>query len=82
MVRDGLMIFNSVHSVMRAEKVLRKAGFDVRVMPVPRMLSSDCGLSLAFRLSEREAACLLLTETGALPVELYEAVGESYSKIS
>jgi hypothetical protein len=38
---------------MKAEKALKQAGFDVRLIPVPRQLSSDCGLSIAFRLEDR-----------------------------
>lgn len=71
MRRDGLLIFNSVHKVMRAEKVLRKSGFDVKVMPVPRQLSSDCGLSLAFFLAELTQIIEQLEAEGVVPAETY-----------
>lgn len=80
MVRNGLYIFNSVHKVMKAEKALKKAGFDVRIMPVPRMLSSDCGLSLAFRVEEAQALQECLQEAGCAPEEVYRLVGEEYLK--
>jgi len=33
---------------MRAEKVLLKAGLAVKLIPVPREFSSDCGVALRF----------------------------------
>ncbi len=68
--RDGVLIFHSIHKVMRAEKILRAAGLDVRLMPVPRQLSSDCGLSIAFRSADRQAVEAALRSEGCL----YEAV--------
>ncbi len=71
MDRDGVLIFHSIHKVMRAEKVLRAAGLDVRLMPVPRQLSSDCGLSIVFRSAEREAVEAALRSAGCPYEELY-----------
>lgn len=64
MTRDAVLIFHSIHKVMKAEKALRAAGLDVRVMPVPRQLSSDCGLSIAFRSQDREAVDEVLEGAG------------------
>ncbi|TAL17141.1 DUF3343 domain-containing protein [bacterium] len=72
MVRDGLFIFNSVHRVMKAEKVLKSGSVNARVMPVPRQLSSDCGLALAFPLAERETAEILLHSAGIVPEETWK----------
>ncbi len=33
---------------MRAEKVLKNAGIAVKLIPTPRELSSDCGISARF----------------------------------
>lgn len=71
MVRDGLLIFNSVHKVMKAEKLLKGAGLNARVMPVPRQLSSDCGLSLALPFDECERAMSVLSLGGVSPEELW-----------
>jgi hypothetical protein len=32
---------------MRAEKLLKDAGFSCKLIPVPRQLSSDCGICLS-----------------------------------
>ena len=71
MVRDGLFIFNSVHKVMSAEKILKEGGINARVMPVPRQLSSDCGLAIAFPLAERGAGALILQDSNCEPEGVY-----------
>ncbi|RLB70757.1 MAG: hypothetical protein DRH03_06710 [Deltaproteobacteria bacterium] len=46
------LIFHSIHNVMLAEELLLDADIQVDMIPVPRELSSDCGMSLACRLSD------------------------------
>lgn len=80
--RDGVLIFHSIHRVMRAEKVLKQSGLDVRLMPVPRQLSSDCGLSLAFSFADREQVEAALQEAGCSPEELHKLEGGDYRQIA
>ncbi|OGO07097.1 MAG: hypothetical protein A2Y61_04525 [Chloroflexi bacterium RBG_13_60_13] len=35
-------------NALRAEKLFKKTGIAVRLVPVPRQLSSDCGICLRF----------------------------------
>ena len=81
MVRDGLLIFNSIHKVMRAEGLLKSGGCTVKIMPVPRALSSDCGLSIAFELVQLEEVNSLLERQGCLPDESYEVVEGEYKRL-
>jgi len=81
MERDGVFIFHSIHRVMKAEKALKKAGLDVRLMPVPRQLSSDCGLSIAFFLRDLEAARVALESAGCLFEELHALEGDRYRRL-
>jgi hypothetical protein len=39
---------------VRSEKVLNAAGIHCRLIPVPRHLSSNCGLAVCFDWPERE----------------------------
>ena len=41
-------IFPSVQHALRAEKLLKDADIPCRLIPVPRRLSSDCGVCLRF----------------------------------
>jgi hypothetical protein len=41
-------LFRSVHHALRAEKLLNEAGIPCKLIPIPRNLSSDCGVCLRF----------------------------------
>jgi hypothetical protein len=48
MDKFGVILFNTNSSAMQAEAVLKKANVIVKMIPTPRELSSDCGISLRF----------------------------------
>ena len=41
-----IITFISVHFVIKAEKILKKEGINVRLVPTPRKISSDCGMAI------------------------------------
>jgi len=44
----GVVLFQSISSALRAEKLLKKEGINHKLIPVPRHLSSDCGVCIRF----------------------------------
>jgi hypothetical protein len=42
----SVFLFQSTSGAIRAEKLGLESGFKVKLIPVPRQLSSDCGLCL------------------------------------
>ena len=44
----GAVLFFTTSAAMRGEKVCKEAGLDVKLIPTPRQLSSDCGIALRF----------------------------------
>ena len=57
MVMRGLycvVLFPSMSDTLRAEKALKQRHISTKLIPVPRELSSDCGVCLRFE-SESEA---------------------------
>jgi hypothetical protein len=44
----GVVLFYTTSAAMRGEKVCKKAGLGVKLIPTPRQLSSDCGIALRF----------------------------------
>jgi hypothetical protein len=48
----GVVLFYTTSSAMGAEKLLARAGLAVKLIPTPRQLSSDCGISLRFTWDE------------------------------
>jgi len=57
---DGIILFHTTASAIRAENTLVAAGMTVRLIPTPRELSSDCGVALRFDGSQAERARALL----------------------
>lgn len=47
---DGFLVilFVSVSHALKAEKILKGEGIPFKLIPVPRHLSSDCGVCLRF----------------------------------
>jgi hypothetical protein len=44
----GVALFRSVSHALRAERIALQAGLKVKLIPVPRQLSSNCGTALRF----------------------------------
>jgi hypothetical protein len=42
------VLFHSTSSALRLDKLCRAEGLDVKLIPVPRHLSSDCGVCMRF----------------------------------
>jgi len=80
MVREGdrVAIFHSVHKVMKAEKLLKLARVEILLIPVPRELSSDCGLAIRFAEAVEGQVLAVLDEAGLPPVELFRKVEGRY----
>ena len=62
MSSHGVALFHSTSAALRSEKVLKKAGFAVKLIPVPREFSSDCGVSLRFDWCEADNVTATLAE--------------------
>ena len=51
---QGVVLFFTTSSALRAERVLLDAKFAIKLIPTPRQFSSDCGIACRFDWSERE----------------------------
>ncbi len=71
-----LLTFPSIFYALRAEKVVQGAGLRGRLIPVPRELSSLCGLALELDPAEAGRALYLLQATGIVPERKVRAVKE------
>lgn len=49
-----VMLVHSTSHALRAEKVLQRAGISCKLIPVPRHLSSDCGVSVRIETTDLE----------------------------
>lgn len=51
----GVLLVYTTSAAVRGEKMAKQAGVPVKLIPVPRQFSSDCGLALRFEWAQRDA---------------------------
>jgi len=56
----AVILVPSTSHALRAEKVLQQAGIGCKLIPVPRQLSSDCGVCVRIGRADQEAALRVL----------------------
>lgn len=49
-----VILFDSVSSTLLAEKLLKKQGVPFKIIPIPKNISSDCGVCIRFSSPERD----------------------------
>lgn len=49
-----VIILFSIHFVLKAEKLLLKENIPIDVIPVPRSISSDCGMAIEYSCEQTE----------------------------
>jgi hypothetical protein len=64
----GVILFPSIHHVLRAEKIALEKGFSIKLIPVPRHLSSDCGVCMRIPWEEKDSIQKTLIDAG-VPIE-------------
>jgi hypothetical protein len=60
MKQYGVVLFHTTSAVMQAEKMMIKAGLNIKLIPTPREFSSDCGLALRFDWTNGESVKSIL----------------------
>ena len=66
-----VVLFYSTSLAIRAEKIAKNAGCQVKLIPTPRHLSSDCGTALRFNAQDKDAI-----------IKAFEEVNLDYDRIS
>lgn len=59
---ECLATFDTTHMALFFEKTCRNSGLKVRIVPVPRQLSSSCGLACSFPCEDEERVKALALE--------------------
>jgi hypothetical protein len=72
---EGVVLFHTVHALLRLEKALIERGVAVRTVPTPRHLSSDCGTALCFAAAEAGAVRSAVEELGLEIEGIHELEG-------
>jgi hypothetical protein len=50
-----VVLFNSVSYALKSEKILKKENIPFKLIPVPKSISSDCGVCIRFIPENRDA---------------------------
>ena len=58
---QAVILFYTSNHAFRAEKLLKAQGYICRLIPVPRHLSSECGVCLRIEAAHQDAAQEFLT---------------------
>ena len=66
--RYRVILVHSTSHAIRGEKLLSRAGIESKLIPVPRTISSDCGVCLRIDPQDEERAQLVL-EDGRLEID-------------
>ena len=74
-------VLEAIHYVIKGEKILKGAGLSIDVIPVPREISSDCGMALEFSCQDRGRVEQLLVDEGVTIVGIYALCKGQYSKL-
>ena len=66
-----IFLFESIHRVMKAEKILKGKRISADLIPVPREINSDCGVAVEVDLELGEEAWRVLEENRISVLECY-----------
>ena len=68
----AFILVYSTSYALRVEKVLVGVGISCKLIPVPRQLSSDCGVCVRIERADREAALVAVEAAGVEIEGVYE----------
>jgi hypothetical protein len=78
----GIMIFDHTSDVIRAEELIKQAGWQIRVMGPPPEIQKGCDLVVEFPLIEQMNILRLLEGGDVRPVEVVPVTGPLLSPVS
>jgi hypothetical protein len=71
----AVILVHSTSHAIQAERVLKRAGLTVKLIPTPRHLSSDCGSAVRIAAADRGRGEAALAEAG-VPLDRIEILDE------
>ncbi len=80
--RRCLLLFDSIHQVLAAEQVFKERGTWCDLVPVPRGLSSDCGMAIAFAEADLAAVGAVLADPRLAPGRVYRSCAAGFEPVA
>jgi len=56
----NIVLFHNISHALKSEKLLKAAGLAIKLIPVPKELSADCGVCLLFPHEQQETVTHVL----------------------
>lgn len=79
---NGIVLFDSVHHVLAIERLLKDTEIWFDLVPVPRSLSSDCGIAIEFRVDALEPVREIVTSEGRPWRAIYLPTPNGYEQVA
>lgn len=77
-----IVLFDSIHHVIAAEDAFKENGLWCDLTPVPRNLSSNCGMAVEFRRCDVEAVRSVLTDPDVRPCRIHRPDRVGYTDVT
>ncbi len=81
-MKTYLLLFPSVHYVLKAELLLKRAGVLTEMIPVPKEIKGDCGMALVIRAEDLDLVARLLIDGNLKPEACYEKENGNYHLVT
>lgn len=76
-----VVTFKSIHRVVKGEHLLKSAGIWTDMIPNPRGITTDCGMSIRVRCSDIGKIRKTLSGGRETDFKVYRKSGDSYTKV-
>jgi hypothetical protein len=63
-MKRHLVLFQNTRAVITAEKISKKNGITCTILPVPRSISTECGMAIEYQPEDRESIEMVFVEAG------------------
>lgn len=77
-----IFTFGSTHLALAFERSLKDNNLDLKITPVPRQISSSCGLAGRIKAQDLKEVKLVCKENEIEYEDLYQVKGKDFKKIS
>ncbi len=74
-------LLKNIHQVMKAEDILHKTELYCDLVPVPREISSDCGMAVVIQCDDLDEISSLLAEADINILALYRLCDGNYEMV-
>lgn len=78
----ALLLFPSIHYVLRAERILQAASVLGSLVPVPHDVSTECGMAWSMPQAQVETALEVLRTKGLTPDAAWAKTGSGWVPLS